>query len=96
MLKSIGYLGAAVAAASALAIGLLTACATPPAQAPSPRLAAGLPPSLRLAAPPPADRGLAVQASAFESFMRHARGIDAGFSGPGDVAQALPRSWRRA
>jgi hypothetical protein len=86
-LKSIGNLGVAVAVASALAIGLLTACATPPQQAPSPRLAA-LPPSLRLA-PPPADRGLAAQASAFESFMRHARGIDAGFSGPGDVAQAL-------
>ena len=48
MLKSIGNLGAAVAAASALAIGLLPACATPPAaQAPSPRLAP-LPPSARL------------------------------------------------
>src|SRR5258708_21813914 len=87
MLKSIGNLGVAVAVASALAIGLLTACATPPQQAPSPRMAA-LPPSLRLA-PPPADRGLAAQASAFESFMRQAGGIDAGFSGPGDVAQAL-------
>jgi hypothetical protein len=47
-----------------------------------------LPPTLHLIAPPP-DRGLAVQASAFESFMRHARTIDAGFSGPSDVAQAL-------
>jgi hypothetical protein len=36
-----------------------------------------------------ADRGLAAQASAFESFMRRARAIDAGFSGPADVAQAL-------
>ena len=35
------------------------------------------------------DRGLAAQASAFEGFMRHARGIDAGFSGPAQVAQAL-------
>jgi hypothetical protein len=86
MLKSIGNLGVAVATASALAIALLTACATPPA--PPPRFAAAPPPNLHQPAPP-ADRGLATQASAFESFMRRARGIDAGFSGPGDVAQAL-------
>jgi hypothetical protein len=35
------------------------------------------------------DRGLAAQASAFEAFMRRASGIDAGFSGPGQVSQAL-------
>ncbi|MFI4965602.1 MAG: hypothetical protein ACHP9T_09565 [Caulobacterales bacterium] len=44
-------------------------------------------PSARLAAAP--DRNLAAEASAFESFMRRARGIDADFSGPSDVAQAL-------
>ena len=32
---------------------------------------------------------LPLQASAFESYMRRARAIDASFSGPGDVAQAL-------
>jgi hypothetical protein len=85
-LKSIGNLGVAVAAASAIAIALLTACATPPG--PPPRRAAALPPTFHLIAPPP-DRGLAVQASAFESFMRRARTIDAGFSGPSDVTQAL-------
>ncbi len=37
----------------------------------------------------PSDRGLAVQASAFETFMRHARAIEPSFSGPTDVAQAL-------
>ena len=35
------------------------------------------------------DRGLQVQAAAFESFMRHARGIDPAFASPADVAQAL-------
>ena len=35
------------------------------------------------------DRGLVAQAGAFESYMRRARAIDAGFSGPGEVAQAL-------
>ena len=39
--------------------------------------------------PPAADRQLAAQASAFESFMRKARGIDASFSGPGEVSSAL-------
>jgi hypothetical protein len=38
---------------------------------------------------PQADRALAAQASAFESFMRQARGIDAGFSGPAQVSAAL-------
>jgi hypothetical protein len=36
-----------------------------------------------------ADRSLQLRAAAFESFMRHARGIDPAFSGPADVAHAL-------
>jgi hypothetical protein len=40
-------------------------------------------------AAPPSDRSLQVQAAAFESFMRHARGIDPAFAGPAEVAQAL-------
>jgi hypothetical protein len=79
--------------ASALAIALsLAGCATP--RKPPSRLARA--PAASRPAPPPAvaetaaaDRGLAAQASAFESFMRHARGIEPGFSGPADVAQAL-------
>ncbi|MGZ6014413.1 MAG: hypothetical protein ACXWKO_19160 [Phenylobacterium sp.] len=42
-----------------------------------------------MAAAAPGDRSLQLQAAAFESFMRHARGIDPAFSGPADVAQAL-------
>jgi hypothetical protein len=76
-------LGLAVACAVALA-----GCATQPKPT---RFAAAPAPSSHIASPalPAADRGLAVQASAFESFMRHARAIDASFSGPSDVAQAL-------
>ena len=62
----------------------LAGCATQPGP---PRHASAPASSARTA--PPAGRGLAVQASAFESFMRHARAIDAGFSDPSDVAQAL-------
>lgn len=40
-------------------------------------------------APAAAERSLAVQAAAFESFMRHARGIDPAFAGSADVAEAL-------
>ena len=69
------------AAACAL---ILAGCATEP-ERPSRPIAAA--PATRSA--PPADRGLASQASAFESFMRRARGIEPGFSGPSDVAQAL-------
>ena len=36
-----------------------------------------------------ADRSLQMRAAAFESFMRHARGIDPAFASPADVAQAL-------
>jgi hypothetical protein len=35
------------------------------------------------------ERSLVAQAGAFESYMRRARAIDASFSGPGEVAQAL-------
>jgi hypothetical protein len=62
----------------ALAAAALAGCATwsaPPVRSPS--------------GAAQADRGLEQQASAFESFMRKAGGIDAGFSGPGAVAQAL-------
>lgn len=38
---------------------------------------------------PAAEPALAAQASAFESYMRRARGVEPRFSGPGDVAQAL-------
>ncbi len=68
----------AVAATAALA-----ACAS---SMPSPPSRVAQAPSRQDAA---ADHALAVQASAFESFMRRARGIDAAFSGPGEVAQAL-------
>ncbi len=61
----------------------LAGCAT----APDPPRTYASPPPARGFAPP--DRGLAIQASAFESFMRHARGIDPGFSSPSDVAEAL-------
>ncbi|MBS0333489.1 MAG: hypothetical protein JSS35_12040, partial [Proteobacteria bacterium] len=37
----------------------------------------------------PADRGLAAEAQAFESYMRHARGIDPAFGGSAEVARAL-------
>jgi len=72
---------------------LLAGCASEP-----PRRAA-MRPNERMAmrpAPPRAQEALAprqadliAQASAFESFMRHARGIDGDFSGPAEVAQAV-------
>jgi hypothetical protein len=74
---------AAAACAITLAGCTLAGCATereaPRAMAPAP--------SARAATP--VDRNLVAQASAFESYMRRARGIDPGFSGPSDVAQAL-------
>jgi hypothetical protein len=70
-------------AATAVAVAL-AGCATPPLSPP---------PLARQAAPPretaPLDRSLAARASAFEGFMRRARAIDPGFSGPADVSQAL-------
>jgi hypothetical protein len=72
---------------------LLAGCASEP-----PRRAA-MRPGERMGmqpAPPRASQALAprqadliAQASAFESFMRHARGIDGEFSGPAEVAQAV-------
>jgi hypothetical protein len=71
-------------AAAACAVAL-TGCATGHKSA-APKSAA---PGPAAQAATPVDRDLAVKASAFESFMRHARGIDPAFSGPSDVAQAL-------
>jgi hypothetical protein len=79
MAGRLGWAGAACAL-------LLAGCAGE-AQRPAPRALAGRAPAPL--AEPAGDRGLAAEASAFESFMRHARGIDAAFSGPADVAQAL-------
>ena len=75
-IKGFGFAAAACAIA-------LSGCASMPEP---PRLAAP-PPGARLATP--VDRDLAAQASAFESFMRRARGIDADFAGPAEVSQAL-------
>jgi hypothetical protein len=67
--------------ALAVAAATLAGCSTAPKPAPS---------RAQLKPPPvAATRDLAAQASAFESFMRHARGIDPDFSGPAEVAQAL-------
>ena len=77
--------GLALTAAACCALAL-TGCATHP-QAPRLSRAAAAQPNARLAAPH--DAALAAEASAFESFMRHARGIAPDFSGPSDVAQAL-------
>ncbi len=68
----------------AAAIAALAGCSTaPPARQPTAHQAAPASPAA------PAERNLAAQASAFEGYMRHAAGIDAGFSGPAQVAQAL-------
>ena len=84
MTSKIARAGVAAAACATILAG----CAAEP-QRPSARAwAARSAPPLAQAAPA-AERGLAVQASAFESFMRRARGIEPGFSGPADVAQAL-------
>jgi len=77
--------GLAVAACALVLAG----CATERPAAHAVAIRRAPPPAAQFAAAPPSDRSLAVQASAFESFMRRARGIDAGFSGPADVAQAL-------
>lgn len=73
---------AALAAAALAPIALfLAGCAGGPEPKAPPRAAAAQPAS--------ADRNLAAQASAFESFMRKASRIDAVFSGPGEVREAL-------
>ncbi|HEX5377873.1 MAG TPA: hypothetical protein VFW47_04835 [Phenylobacterium sp.] len=71
----------AIALASALT---LAACATTPPE----RQTAGTRPE-RQAAGPRLDRQAEGQAQAFEAFMRKAGAIDAGFSGPAEVTQAL-------
>jgi len=77
------------------ALAALAGCAggPPPKQAP---LARRAPLNNYYSAPTPMaseaapeGRGLIAQAGAFESYMRRARAIDASFSGPGEVAQAL-------
>ena len=75
-IKGLGFAAAACAIA-------LSGCAS----APEPSRLAAPPPAARLSTP--VDRDLAAQASAFESFMRRARGIDPDFSGPAEVSQAL-------
>ena len=67
----------------AAVIAALAGCASTPPQRPIARQAAPAP------AAAPAERNLAAQAGAFEGYMRHASGIDAAFSGPAEVAQAL-------
>jgi hypothetical protein len=76
------HLGVAAAAGGLI----LASCASRPEP---PRLATRAPaaPTQHEAAEQPLS--LAAQASAFESFMRHARRIDPAFGGPADVAQAL-------
>ena len=70
--------GAGLACAAGV---VLSGCASEPPR-PAPR--AYYSPTVR--ATPSA---LTAQASVFESYMRRARGIDANFSGPGDVSEAL-------
>ena len=73
-------------------MALLAACARPATRGRWPisrRRAAPGQAASRQAEAQPAPRDLVAEASAFESFMRHARAIDAGFSGPGEVAQAV-------
>jgi hypothetical protein len=79
-----------MAAACAL---LVASCATEPP--PRPSLARHTPHASRAPVESPGareasgDRGLVAEAQAFESYMRHARGIEPAFSGPGEVSQAL-------
>jgi hypothetical protein len=77
----------------AAAVTALAGCATTtPTRQPLARrapIAGHATPATALAQVELADRGLAGQAAAFESFMRHARGIDPAFAGPGAVSQAL-------
>lgn len=72
---------------------LLTGCASEAPRAPLRAAAAQrmtprpAPPNAE--APAPTRSDLVAQAGAFESFVRHARAIDADFSGPAEVAQAV-------
>jgi len=67
---------------------LLSACASEPSR-PSARAALRPAPPRAQEALAPHQGDLIAQASAFESFMRHARGIDADFAGPAEVAKAV-------
>lgn len=71
-----------LAAACVIAVA---GCVTKPTTQRSVTYAPRPAPSLRAQS----DRSLAIQASAFETFMRRARAIGPSFSGPSDVAQAL-------
>ena len=66
-------------AGAAAALALVAGCATTESAPPQAQAPVGA----------TASRGLAAQASAFESFVRHARTVDGDFSGPAEVAQAL-------
>jgi hypothetical protein len=85
LLSNIRGWGVALAAAAAPAV-ILGACASVGVGA---RVSAPREPERAPSGAARADRSLEQQASAFESFMRKAGGIDAGFSGPGAVASAL-------
>jgi hypothetical protein len=68
----------------AAAVAALAGCASsPPPRQPVARQVSPAPSAT------PGEHGLAAQATAFEGFMHHAAGIDAAFSGPAEVAQAL-------
>jgi len=77
---------AGLAAASCAA--LLAGCAGEP-ERPQQRLALRPAPPRAAEALAPRQADLIAQASAFESFMRHARAIDPAFSGPGEVSKAV-------
>jgi len=77
-----GHLRRRPRAASLLAVLALAGCATPSAGPPQ-QAKGGAPARMR------ADPQVEAQAAAFESFMRKAGAIDAGFSGPSAVSQAL-------
>jgi hypothetical protein len=75
------------AACAALLAGCASGPSRPVARQPL-RVAPGQAPFRQTEAAPPS-RDLVAEAGAFESFMRRARAIDAGFSNAGDVAQAV-------
>ena len=75
----------------AAAISALAGCATTPPTRPQAlvRHNGARPPAMAPQEAARADRDLIADATAFESYMRRARAIDAAFSSPGDVSQAL-------
>jgi hypothetical protein len=76
------------AAATACA-ALVAGCASEPPRGPAPQAALRPAPPRAAEALAPRQADLISQASAFESFVRHARGIDGEFSGPAQVADAV-------